>query len=121
MPDIAIRESLEFILHSLELVQERFKQVGQPEYFVETDAGLTLMDAIAMRLQVLSEKMKKVEQASPGLFEQFDIEAKPIIKFRDFISHHYDEADYEVLFDICQNYLPGLKVKIQQMLEKGSF
>jgi uncharacterized protein with HEPN domain len=40
----------------------------------------------------------------------------PIIRFRDFISHHYDKADHEVLFDLCKNDLPDLKGKILQIL-----
>jgi uncharacterized protein with HEPN domain len=33
----------------------------------------------------------------------------PIIRFRDFISHHYDKADHEVLFDLCKNDLPDFE------------
>ncbi len=45
------------------------------------------------------------------------MDPQPIIRFRDFISHHYDEADYEVLFDVCKNYLPGLKENVLNLTE----
>jgi uncharacterized protein with HEPN domain len=74
------------------------------------------MDSISMRLQLLGEKIKKIDQKSPGLLEKFGIDPYPIIRFRDFISHHYDKADHEVLFDLCKNDLPDLKNKILQIL-----
>jgi len=112
MLDIVIQESLEIVLDSLSIVMDRFKRIETPEDFVETDDGIILMDSISMRLQLVGEKIKKVDQKSPGLLEQVGIDPYPIIRFRDFISHHYDKADHEVLFDLCKNDLPDLRDKI---------
>ncbi len=70
------------------------------------------MDGIAMRLQVIGETVKKVDGDHPGLLQKYGIDSQPIIRFRDFISHHYDEADYIVLYDICVTHLPVLKEKL---------
>jgi uncharacterized protein with HEPN domain len=95
---------------------DRFKKIETPEDFVDTNDGLILMDSISMRLQLVGEKIKKVDRKSPGLLEKGGIDPYPIIRFRDFISHHYDKADHEVLFDLCKNDLPDLKAKILQLL-----
>ena len=38
-----------------------------------------------------------------------NIEWEKIIKFQDFISHHYEKLDYEVIFNICEIDLPPFK------------
>jgi uncharacterized protein YutE (UPF0331/DUF86 family) len=42
-----------------------------------------------------------------------------IIHFRDFISHHYGRLDYEIVSQICENYL--LKLEIVLKTELGKF
>ena len=76
--------------------------------FVDTEEGLLIMDAIAIRLQVIGETTKKIDLHFPDYLPSIGIDPKPIIRFRDFISHHYDEADYEVFFEICTKHLPAL-------------
>ena len=47
----------------------------------------------------------------------FVLDSLEIIQGRmkaNIISHHYEEADYEVLFDICQNHLPDLEKTVIQ-------
>ncbi len=116
MHDIVIQESLETVLDSLGIVMERFKKIESAEDFIDTDDGIMLMDSISMRLQLVGEKIKKIGQKSPGLLENVGIDPYPIIRFRGFISHHYDKADHEVLFDLCKNDLPELREKVLLML-----
>lgn len=40
------------------------------------------------------------------------MDPQPIINFRDFISHHYERTDVEIIYDICLNDIQELKVKI---------
>lgn len=117
MLDVVIRDSLETVLDSLNIVLDRFKKIKSADDFIDSDEGLLVMDSISMRLQLVGEKIKKVDQKSPGLLEKFGILPYPIIRFRDFISHHYDKADHEVLFDLCNNDLADLKNKVIQILQ----
>jgi len=68
-----------------------------------------------MRLQQISETIKKIHKEAPDLLTSVGVDVKAIIRFRDFILHHYDEADYEVLFDICKNSIPVLKRQLLQL------
>jgi uncharacterized protein with HEPN domain len=74
------------------------------------------MDAISMRLLSLAELIKRFETHQPGLFLKYDIDPQPIIRFRDFIAHHYDDSDYEIIFDVCVQHLPILKKSLQKMI-----
>ena len=56
-----IVDSLDLIVESARMVQERFAGVGAPEDFVRTPEGVTLLDAITMRLQVIGESVKLLE------------------------------------------------------------
>jgi len=77
-----------------------------------------LIDSIALRLQVIGEHVKKIDSLDPNLFpEKLQIDPDPIIRFRDFISHHYEKTDYEIIFDIIKNKLPYLSEKIKFFLK----
>lgn len=39
-----------------------------------------------------------------------DIEWNKIARFRDLVSHHYEQVDYEIVYDICKNHLPKLTI-----------
>lgn len=116
MPDPVLFDSLESLARSLEMIRSRFQRIHRPDDFVDTEEGLIILDAISMRLQSVGEKVKAIAQKNPGFFEHYGIDPVPVIRFRDFISHHYEEADYEVLFDICKNHVPELNQKIAAAL-----
>ncbi len=119
MHNDVITESLEIIADALELVVKRFEEIDNPDEFLLSDKNLTLIDAITMRMQVVGEKAKKIEQHSPGFWKSHGIDAQPIIRFRDFISHHYEDVEYEIILDACKNDLPVLAQKIDVLLGKG--
>ena len=118
MLEPVVQDSLEFALQSIEMIAERFAEIQAPDDFVQTPRGVMIMDSISMRLQSVGEKIKNIDQKHPGFLKGFGIDSQPIIRFRDFISHHYDEADYEVLYDVCKNHLPGLGAKIRHILTR---
>jgi uncharacterized protein with HEPN domain len=93
-----IVDSLDLISESIELVLERFSKIRQPEDFVVTHDGVTLLDAISMRLQVIGETVKQIQKVSPSLLIRYsEIEWDKISKFRDFVSHHYTDMDHEIV------------------------
>jgi len=47
-----------------------------------------------------------------------DMEWNKIIRFRDFISHHYEMLDFEIVYEICKDYLPALELVIKAELDK---
>ena len=62
MPDEIIFENLFLISESVELILKRFEAIRQPDDFVLDDNGVTILDSIAMRLQVVGELLKKIEK-----------------------------------------------------------
>ena len=41
-----------------------------------------------------------------------------VIRFRDYVSHHYEQLEHEVVFDICSLKIPLLKDCISSLLKK---
>jgi uncharacterized protein with HEPN domain len=111
--------TLEIILEHLTVCEKRFSEIKEPQDFVNTDYGNTLLDAIVARLQAVGENLKRLLKHNNALQQKYPaIEWDKIIKFRDFISHHYEKLDYEVIFDICKVDLPPLIDKITEELNK---
>ncbi len=114
-----IRDNLQIILESIILIEERFSKVDVPDKFVTSPEGVFLLDAVAMRLQVIGELTKKIHKIESSLLEKYpEIEWDKIIKLREIISHHYEMVDHEIIFDICKNHIPILKSTIQKIILK---
>jgi uncharacterized protein with HEPN domain len=78
-----------------------------------------LFYSIVTRLQAIGENIKSILRKENHLeIEYPEIEWFKIIRFRDFISHHYEMLDYEIVFEICENFLPNLKKVILLELTK---
>jgi len=100
---------IELILESIYLIQNRFAQIQEQNDLVISPEGLTILDAISMRLQVIGESVKRIQNIDPALFENYqEINWNKIAKFRDLVSHHYENVDHEIVYDICQNHIPKL-------------
>ena len=104
------------MLESVELIEERFSGIRLPEDFVLSSGGVTLLDAVAMRLQVIGESVRKIQKLDPALLNCYsDIEWDKLARFRDLVSHHYTNIDHEIVFDICKVHIPKLKTSLQIM------
>ena len=116
MPEEEIVDYLDLMLESIALIEGRFATMNSPDEFVQTMDGMTLLDAISMRLQVIGESVRKIQKIAPSyLRESSGIDWDRIARFRDFVSHHYDQIDHEIVFDICKRHIPTLKTAIQNI------
>jgi len=69
-----------------------------------------------MRLQVVGESVKQIQKINPSFLEQFfDIDWDKIARFQDFVSHHYEHVDHEIVYDICRVHIPKLGEVMQRM------
>jgi len=105
-----ITDYLDLMLESIELIESRFSKIGVADEFVQSSSGITYLDAISMRLQVVGESVRKIQNIKPSFLKRYsEIEWDKIARFRDFVSHHYSQVDHEIVFDICKVHIPQLK------------
>ncbi len=117
MHDPFIKEKLDHILEHALKISVYYNGINQPGDFKTTEEGVMKLDAITTRLQALAENFKKIEKVQPGFTEKnITADIEKIIKFRDFISHHYDKLDHVIIFEICRDNIPELIPSIQNYL-----
>jgi uncharacterized protein with HEPN domain len=116
MLDPVIAERIELIRESILLIESRTQGIQSSKDFVKNEESKMIMDAVAMRLQVIGENVKKISKLHPGFFEEkLNFDMDPIIRFRDFVAHHYEKTDYEIIFDICKHHIPRLKEAMAEL------
>lgn len=112
------RYVFEIILEHVNVCEKRFSAIKTPKDFIDNDYGTMLLDAIVTRLQAIGENIKRLIKNDSNLsLRHPDVNWDDIIKFRDFVSHHYEKLDYEVIFDICETDLPKLKKVLTEALD----
>jgi len=116
MLDQEIADYLDLMLESIDLIENRFSKIRSPEDFVQSTEGVILLDAISMRLQVIGESVRKTQKADPSFLDSYSsVEWDKIARFRDLVSHHYEQVDHEIVYDICQVHIPKLKYALQKI------
>jgi len=116
MPDDVIIDHLDLMLESVELILSRFSAIKTADDFVLSSDGVTLLDAIVMRLQVIGETVRKIQKSAPELLAVHSgVQWDNMARFRDLVSHHYTQIDHEIVFDICAVHIPLLKKELQKM------
>ena len=117
MSEDEMLDILHLIAESIQLIQERFAKIQVPDDFVLSPNGVTLLDAISMRLQVIGESVKKLQKGKNSLLQRYsEIEWEKISRFRDLVSHHYEHIDHEIVYDICAAHIPSLNDVVQKMI-----
>lgn len=118
MLEDVIKENLQIILESINLIEKRFEKIKSADDFVSNSHGTFVLDAISMRLQIVGELFKKIDKIDNSLFKRYpEIEWGKIMRLRDIISHHYEMIDHEIIFDICIHHIPKLKAAVQRIID----
>jgi len=116
MHEEEIADYLELMLESIRLIETRFRKIRLPDEFVHSEDGITLLDSVSMRLQVIGESVRKIQKINPSFLDSHpDVEWDKIARFRDFVSHHYHQVDHEIVYDICKVHIPTLKLTLQKV------
>ncbi|MBX2889380.1 MAG: hypothetical protein KF734_00500 [Saprospiraceae bacterium] len=70
MLDPVVKDSLEIVEQCLEIISQRSRAIANADDFINSDQGLVLLDSIAMRLQVIGEKVKKLSRCLQVYFNR---------------------------------------------------
>lgn len=92
---------------------ERILDYTAGKTFEEFVKNQMLIDAVIRNLEIIGEATKnipnEIKQKNP------EIEWRKIGDLRNIIIHGYFRIDYEILWDIVQNKIPGLAVGIEKL------
>lgn len=101
---------LEDILLCIERVERYTEKVSFDDF---RDEEKTL-DAVLFNLENIGEASKNL---SDDFKKNSAIDWSDVAGFRDFIVHQYFRADPEIIWDIVENELPGIKEEIQESID----
>ena len=94
-----ITDKLAQILESVEVIEERCKSYQNIDDFLQTPWGMTILDACILRLQVIGETIKAIDDKTrQALFIRYpQIPWRKVIGLLNIISHEYANIDYEII------------------------
>jgi len=114
-----ILEILSQIYRASQTILERFKPVKSVNDFTDSPAGMEKLDSICMLLIAIGEALKNLDKPTNKtlLLRYPQVDWKKAKGMRDIISHHYFEADAEVIYDVCKNNIVELAQTINQIIQ----
>ncbi len=113
-----ILSKLAYCIEHIKAIENYTEGISDPEEFINKHNGLTY-DGTLMRLQALGELLKSIVQKHPELISDMNYpEINDVIKFRDYVSHHYERLIHEIVYSITQIDLPKLKDRLLNLMNQ---
>lgn len=118
---LGIKDRLEEILESIELIEEWSKGMTELHDFMTSPGRVMAFNACVMRIQVIGEHVGKLLKEDSKPLEGFDdIPWNAIYGMRNIISHEYGNVDEAIIVSVINEDLPKLKPVIKKLLKKIS-
>lgn len=89
----------------------------QEKDFFNYRENIMLKRAIERNLEIIGEAMNRILKRDSS-FESKISNAKAIISLRNQVIHAYDNISDENIWSILINYLPKLKLEVNQLVDK---
>jgi uncharacterized protein with HEPN domain len=102
------------ILESIEKIQEYIEGMTFSDFYNDSKT----IDAVVLNFAIMGEAVKKLPDEIQIRYPH--VEWKDIAGLRDIIIHQYSAIDLEIIWDIVQNKLPVLKIRIDNMIKEGN-
>ncbi len=102
---------LRHILESTELIEDYLAHINKAGFLNDRK----LQDAISRRLEIIGEATKAISQSTRQKYPE--VPWKEMAGMRDKLTHEYFGVDMEIIWETCQEDLPGLKEQVINILE----
>lgn len=103
-----------FLTEKAERTVSRTEKLENYHDFISSPEQMDLFDATCMRLQVVGEMLKQIDDITKGELLKThypEIPWRKVIGMRNMISHEYASIDPEIVFDIVKhNLIPLIEI-----------
>lgn len=112
-----IKDRLEQIVESIELVISRCENINDANEFLLSPDNMMRFDSCVMRLQAIGEQIGKILKEDNCPFEKYpEIPWVAAYDMRNFISHEYANIDEAIVFDVIKEDLPRMQEAVKKIL-----
>lgn len=112
-----IKDRLEQIAESIELVISRCENVNEANDFLLSPDSMMKFDSCVMRLQAIGEQIGKILKEDNCPFDKYpEIPWVAAYDMRNFISHEYANIDEAIVFDVIKEELPRMQEAVKKIL-----
>jgi uncharacterized protein with HEPN domain len=102
-------------LEDIQTAMSRIAEYLQEYDFEQFKRDYKTVDAVIRNFEIIGEASKKLDEK---LKERYpDVPWEEMYYLRNRVSHEYFGVDYEIIWDVAVNHLPGNKIQIDRILE----
>ena len=104
---------------SISIIEDRCKNIQNVDDFLLSPWGMTVLDACLMRIQVIGETIKAIDDKTQrSFFKDYpQVPWAKVIGLRNIISHEYANIDYEIIWVVITKHLPPLKETVENIIK----
>jgi uncharacterized protein with HEPN domain len=108
----SVREYLRHVRDEARYLGEASRGVSKSSFMQDE----TLKRAFVRSIEVIGEAVKVIPDS---LRQQHpNVEWKAMAGMRDKLIHYYFGVDYEIVWDVVANKIPGLVIEVEQILQR---
>jgi len=74
-----------------------------------------LRAAVERKFEIIGEALNRLGRQDPAALSRIPDHAR-IVAFRNVLAHGYDAVDHERVWDAIKNFLPGVLLKVEDLL-----
>ena len=116
-----IKERLEEIIESIDLIQLWSQDIPTAQDFLSSQSKVMVFNACVMRLQVIGEHVGKILKETPAVLEVHpEIPWLAIYDLRNIISHEYANIDEDIICSIIRKDLEPLREAVTSIIQSVS-
>ena len=110
---MSIKDDNLYLGHILEAIGKAEKYIGPADYSQFT-SNEVVADAVVRQLEIIGEACIKLSEGFR--LKAPEIPFRDIIDMRNMLIHNYAGVNLRIVWETCQNNLPGLKCLIEKYL-----
>ena len=119
MSEMNLLERLRFLTSKAEQIADRTVSMTDYREFLISPESMDRLDATILRLQVIGEMLKQIDDKTQGrlLIPHYpEIPWRSIFGLRNFISHEYCMVNPEEIFNVVKEDLPLLITVLHRLI-----
>ena len=103
-------------LDDIQIAMERIAEYIDGYDFDRFKKDYKTVDAVIRNFEIIGEASKNLDEVIKMKYTE--VPWKEMYYLRNRVTHEYFGIDYEIIWDVAYNYLPGNKIQIDQIIDK---